>query len=67
MIREGRADWETPELIVLARSRPEEAVLLTCKNPDASISKEPITKWGGCNNRRTNEHLCMNCQNYGPS
>ena len=25
--------WVTPELIVLVRSKPEEAVLVTCKNP----------------------------------
>jgi len=25
-------EWKTPELIVLVRSRPEEAVLVACKN-----------------------------------
>jgi len=26
-----RAEWDTPRLIVLSRSRPEEAVLMACK------------------------------------
>lgn len=33
MVGEGKAPWETPELVVLVRSRPEEAVLSFCKNP----------------------------------
>ena len=28
---EGKKVWERPELVVLARSRPEEAVLVGCK------------------------------------
>jgi hypothetical protein len=27
-----KKEWKTPELIVLVRSNPEEAVLTTCKN-----------------------------------
>ena len=26
--------WQTPELIVLVRGKPEEAVLTTCKGPN---------------------------------
>jgi len=28
--------WQKPELIVLVRSNPEEAVLITCKNATAA-------------------------------
>ena len=31
MPKETKAGWKTPELIVLGRSRPEEAVLTACK------------------------------------
>jgi len=31
MVTEDKSKWETPELIVMARSRPEEAVLTACK------------------------------------
>ena len=29
--------WVTPELIILARSQPEEAVLLTCKTDSVLV------------------------------
>jgi hypothetical protein len=29
--RQNKKEWERPELIVLARSKPEEAVLTACK------------------------------------
>jgi len=31
MDAELKSEWKTPELIVLVRSKPEEAVLTTCK------------------------------------
>jgi len=34
--------WVTPELIILARSQPEEAVLLTCKTDGVLVG--PNTK-----------------------
>ena len=32
-IKTEEKPWQKPELIVLVRSKPEEAVLVTCKNP----------------------------------
>jgi hypothetical protein len=29
---QAKKEWQTPELIVLVRSKPEEAVLTACKN-----------------------------------
>ncbi len=40
-----KKEWATPELIVLVRSKPEEAVLAACKqicNSDASILLGPF-------------------------
>jgi hypothetical protein len=37
--------WSKPELIVLARSRPEEAVLAACKN---SSEAGPGYTYSGC-------------------
>jgi hypothetical protein len=31
--KESKKVWATPELIILLRSKPEEAVLDTCKTP----------------------------------
>lgn len=66
VMSEGRRPaWERPELIVLVRTRPEEAVLLACKNATATTAQAPIEKWGGCNNRRT--QVCTLCQQSGSS
>ena len=35
--------WSTPELIVLVRSRPEEAVLTDCFNFGPSVPTRPFT------------------------
>jgi len=43
--------WETPELTVLVRSRPEEAVLAGCKTSllkDTNITAAGCRKNGGC-------------------
>ncbi len=41
---EGRKAWITPELIVLVRSKPEEAVLGACKgNPSLSGPNQTAT------------------------
>jgi hypothetical protein len=44
--------WEKPELVVLLRSKPEEAVLVSCKvgvNDVVSItSPSPSHHWGNC-------------------
>ena len=43
---EGKKEWRKPELIVLVRSKPEEAVLAKCKNYGEA---GPGMEWtGGC-------------------
>ncbi len=39
--------WEKPKLLVLARSRPEEAVLFVCK-PSSDPVNKANTKNAGC-------------------
>jgi len=36
----AKKEWETPELIVLVRSKPDEAVLASCKE-GSFLSKSP--------------------------
>ena len=38
---EGKKAWQRPELIVLVRSRPEEAVLAGCKYPGVAGPGRP--------------------------
>lgn len=40
-----KKEWETPELIILVRSNPEESVLVACKLTDLSGS---LTTHVGC-------------------
>jgi hypothetical protein len=65
MVIEGRAEWERPELIVLTRSRPEEAVLRVCKFP-GSLHNEgsPQIVDTGCNNA---QKFCKVCNAAGGS
>jgi len=37
MSKKGKPGWETPHLVVLERSRPEEAVLTSCKHPSMPV------------------------------
>jgi hypothetical protein len=37
----GKTSWSKPELIVLVRSKPEEAVLLTCKASGSNLASVP--------------------------
>jgi len=57
----GRKAWQKPELTVLVRSKPEEAVLLGCKlnNKDvgASSANEACQKASDCDH----------CELYSPS
>ena len=48
--QEPRKTWVTPELIVLVRSRPEEAVLVNCKR--IGISTGPNNQEGNCNSEK---------------
>ncbi len=50
--------WETPELIVLFRGRPEESVLTHCKHK-ASPPVAPGAHHDDCN---TNPASCTACQ-----
>jgi len=51
---ESRKVWLEPKLIVLVRSKPEEAVLMSCKAPSAATGPFMIEDscsppgWGGC-------------------
>ena len=45
---ESKKEWVTPELIVLVRSKPEEAVLVGCKfagNPAGSGAYDSACRW----------------------
>ena len=53
---ESKKEWVTPELIVLVRSNPEEAVLSTCKNSGSEGSSGTI--YGKCDTT-----LCAFCDN----
>lgn len=59
MTEKLKKDWQKPELIVLVRSKPEEAVLGTCKGTIATTAPGP------------NGRLCAsapnNCMNLNPS
>jgi hypothetical protein len=37
MSNEPKQAWQKPELVVLLRSQPEEAVLVICKRPSAGV------------------------------
>lgn len=51
--------WQTPELVILFRGRPEEAVLCNCKHANmAAVS--PHTFNNSCNLSAT---CCSTCQN----
>ena len=39
---EGKKAWQRPELVVLVRSRPEEAVLAGCKYPGIAGYGRPV-------------------------
>jgi hypothetical protein len=45
-----RRAWSRPELIVIVRGGPEEAVLTTCKdnNPPGTNKAGPVTLASGC-------------------
>ena len=55
--------WTRPQLIVLVRSRPEEAVLLACKALE--ISGDPNNMDMACVN--TVLSVCDSCSSFGGS
>jgi len=46
MSADRKLQWETPELIVLARNRPEEAVLCGCKTGESPLVEIQPFFWG---------------------
>jgi hypothetical protein len=57
--------WEKPELVVLARSRPEENVLGFCKT-GGDTSTSPIPNHVGCMQEVAPQD-CIKCSVPGPS
>lgn len=55
--------WVKPELIVLARTQPEEAVLLTCKY--AMLSGDSETGYWSC--MMQGDPSCVFCSDPKPS
>ncbi len=46
--RPQRKPWQKPLLQVLARTRPDEAVLVNCKDGVGFVSGEDYWLWGSC-------------------
>jgi hypothetical protein len=52
-IKTQRKQWQKPELVVLTRSKPEEAVLTVCKAGSILGPRTSFTSWcveSGCPN-----------------
>jgi hypothetical protein len=58
---EMKKAWEKPQLIVLVRSTPEEAVLTGCKN--ANVSGPGV----GAQNCTPGDVACIECDTYPAS
>ena len=68
-----KKQWQTPELIILSRGRPEEAVLASCKASQSS-GGQPGNGFSGCDRatgpsgsgqRAMGVPACTNCQTPG--
>jgi hypothetical protein len=65
--------WETPQLIVLVRNNPQEAVLSLCKGTPspaaAGTPVSPTTNYYGCMQPfdMANTPVCMDCSTLGAS
>ena len=58
-----KTPWQQPQLLVMARSRPEEAVLTACKE---SAQSGPKTVQSGCMSAVKYEEkksVCFDCDN----
>lgn len=60
MKEQNKKKWQTPELIVLSRSQPEEAVLTNCKS-DTTGSVVRETNFTGCNSNKASGQPCQHC------
>ena len=58
--------WKTPELIILVRGKPEEAVLEVCKTTGPN-GEGPITNFTACSNPIENGTYCVYCSDAGTS
>jgi hypothetical protein len=56
-----KKEWQDPELIVLVRGKPEEAVLSACKGESRG---DPNNMAGACN---TEDGQCFVCEGIGVS
>ena len=66
MYSEGKGQWEAPELTVMVRTRPEEAVMCAaaCKTHGGGEKQ----KFGGCKYQEGNpKHCTTACQGSGNS
>ena len=57
--------WKTPELIVLVRSKPEEAVLAACKG--SQVSAGPSSNDQQCNMGPSNDLCQARCDTWALS
>ena len=55
--------WQRPQLIVLVRSEPEEAILQTCKG--YQVGAIPMSGYDGCG--EGTEPVCVTCTVYSTS
>jgi hypothetical protein len=62
-IKTEKRPWQKPELVVLVRSQPEEAVLTGCKNPSAKAVYATATGWFKCTSGRA--PTCTQCSGVG--
>jgi hypothetical protein len=61
---ESKKAWVTPELIVLVRNNPEEAVLVACK---WDIVGNPASGRGTCSTLAPGPSDCMDCTSLAAS
>ncbi len=54
----AKKPWETPQLVVLVHSKPEEAVLTACKM-DGDFSGTPLALAPGCD---VQVGECLSCE-----
>ena len=60
MATNAKRAWSQPELIVIVRGRPEEAVLASCKGNGTGVSNGNY--FGGCQFNIPNVANCVPCQ-----
>ncbi len=58
---QAKKEWTKPELLVLVRNKPEEAVLVICKFSGGGV---PTSQAGGC---MREFYGCSNCDTIGTS